>query len=196
MVRLERAFRAIQEYQELPHGPNNSKALYWCKMVLYLCSLLASFLLAKLTGASFPSWSCSNTASIPTSDASVLSVNDYIPHHCSIQQKMSVLSELTLFYRNNWPSPLDNSFVSTSRTQLQVLCSTCGHKGVIKKTKETPRFMCLCQEGFYRDRCQHEGKFTYLFNIILLILLLLLPTFKLTYTQTIPSLCLQLILMP
>ena len=57
---------------------------------------------------------------------------------------------------------------------LQVLCSTCGYKGVIKKTKETPGFVCLCQGGFYGDRCQHEGKFTYLFIIILLIFLLLL----------------------
>ena len=96
---------------------------------------------------------------------------DYIPHHCSIQQKMSVLCKLTLFYRKNWPSFF-----------LQVLCSTCGHKGVIKKTKEIPGFVCLCQGRFYGDRCQHEGKFIYLFIVILLIFLLLLqPSLYLYY---------------
>ena len=39
-------------------------------------------------------------------------------------------------------------------------CSTCNHKGLIKKTKEIPGFMCLCLEAFYGDRCQHEGKCT------------------------------------
>ena len=95
---------------------------------------------------------------------------DYIPHHCSIEQKMSVLCKLTLFYRNNWP------FFC-----LQVLCSICEYKGVIKKTREKAGFTCLCQEGFYGDRCQH-GKFTDLFIIILLIFLLLLqPSLYLYY---------------
>ena len=89
---------------------------------------------------------------------------DYIHHHCSIHQKTSVLCKLTLFYRNNWP------FFC-----LQVLCSICEYKGVIKKTKEIPGFMCLCQGRFYGDRCQY-GKFTHLFIIILLIFLLLLQT--------------------
>ena len=48
---------------------------------------------------------------------------------------------------------------------LQVLCSTCGNKGVIKKTKETPGFMCLCEGRFYGDRCEYEGKCIYLFII-------------------------------
>ena len=45
--------------------------------------------------------------------------------------------------------------------RLQVLCSICGYKGFIKKTKKTPGFVCLCKEGFYGDMCQH-GKFNYL----------------------------------
>ena len=70
---------------------------------------------------------------------------------------------------------------------LQRLCYTCGYKGVIKKTKETQGFMCLCQGGFYGDRCQHEGKFTYLFIIILLLFLLLLQPSSYLYYHYYPQ---------
>ena len=52
---------------------------------------------------------------------------------------------------------------------FQVLCSICGYNGVVKKTKKAPGFVCLCQRGFYGDRCEHHGKFTYLIIIMLLL---------------------------